>query len=709
MKNVLVSCYKHFNQFLGNHPLLNVLKGIMGGRWKKPVMALRDALAAGDRDGAEKIKKSLPAFTVSAFYEGARRKECMKGYNCVVILDIDKLDADEVDPVVWKASDSVYTLFAFRSPGGRGVKIGVDPLAEGGQPLIGHALTVENHRATFEACKGYYEALLGIEVDPSGKDPGRLCFVSWDPDMYLAENRDLKSLRSLRSLRDLETPGNSKVPKTPNSPKEHSPTFKRLRRKISRKIKYADGSRNNYLYSFAILCCEEGIPIDATLTYCLKQFKDLPENEIRPTLQSAYTRFSGQPEGKKEQKKASIIREIQYELGQHYQFRYNQVMNCIEYRRPHSIEPFRMLDKKKENTMWCDLMDKSINCSQKTMQAVLLSDFTPDYHPFREYFNNLPAWDGVTDHITAVADRVQTTNPEWWHECFRRWIVALVACAIQPGVENHTVLMLDGEQGTGKTRWCCNLVPPELHEYRHSGPANPRSKDIRIGMSQCLLINLDELHALDEMELNQMKEMITTGVIRERVPYGERANQHERVCSYTASIDSSLVLTDINGSRRFLCFHVLSIDYLSPIDYAALYSQAVSLLNDGFKYWFDRSEIELFNANNEEFRIHYPEEELFYTYYRKPRPDEAKKSYLTTAQILHQLCLKSFLKITPKSTKLLASVLKKAGFEQVRRQNRRLFVVVELTQDEIRAEKEGTTEQTEENGKGTDKQGTLPL
>lgn len=65
-------------------------------RWANLIVAHRDALAAGDKERAEKIKKSLPAFTVSATYEGARRAENIMQYNGIVVLDIDKLDADEV-------------------------------------------------------------------------------------------------------------------------------------------------------------------------------------------------------------------------------------------------------------------------------------------------------------------------------------------------------------------------------------------------------------------------------------------------------------------------------------------------------------------------------------------------------------------------------------------------------------------------------------
>lgn len=692
MNDLLVTCYERFKQNLGSFPLIKILNGIKTGRWSRPVKALRDARAANDSVKAEQIKKSLPAFTLSATYKDARRKENLLHYNGIVILDIDKLDTDEVDPALWRASDCPYTVFAFRSPGGCGVKIGVNPVMPANAPLTELALTVENHKAIFEACKLHYEQLLAVDIDPSGKDPGRLCFVSDDPDMYISP------LFYGEAVIPVEKQMPTEPSKTTEIAAEWKTLFRQIRKKVTRVMKYTDGNRNNYVFRFALHCCKEGIPMDETLSYCKTNFTGLPTDEIIHTLQSAYKSDGEMPASKagKTPKRQKGVLALQDELSVNYAFRYNVVTRQLEFRPKKPGKTYETLTRKAENTLWCELLNKGINCQMKTFQALLRSDFVPDFNPFLSYFDNLPAWDGQTDYIMQVAETIQTTNQEWWHECFRRWIVALVACATIPEVENHTVLMFDGEQGTGKTRWCLNLVPPQLHTYRHSGPANPRSKDIRIGLSECILINLDELHALNEQELNQMKEMITAGVIRERRPYAENAEQHGRVASFTSSIDSTQVLTDINGSRRFLCFRVKKIDYLTPIDYTGLYSQALALLRSDFKYWFDRDDIERLNANNEDFRVHYPEEEFFYTYYRKPRPGDTVVSYLTAAQIMHVLCQKTYLHVTPRGTKLLASILKKSGFEQLRRNNRRLFAVVPLTDDEIRAEKEGRYLRNEE-------------
>jgi hypothetical protein len=72
-----------------------------------------------------------------------------------------------------KAAASPYTLAAFVSPSGDGLKVIC-------RPRTRFPLTIENHLKAFNLCADYYELLLGVKADRSGKDVGRLCFVSFD-------------------------------------------------------------------------------------------------------------------------------------------------------------------------------------------------------------------------------------------------------------------------------------------------------------------------------------------------------------------------------------------------------------------------------------------------------------------------------------------------------------------------------------------------
>jgi hypothetical protein len=193
---VLISIFKEFFRHAGNMPLAMMCDRIQSGFYANVITPLREAIAQGDLELAERLKKALPAFTLSATYNGRRKDDCIVNYNGLIMLDIDKQEPETIDDLAAKAAELEGTVFTFRSPSGNGLKIGVRPKTMGyGEnisspqtpnakpqtPYITWALTLDRHRDTFNFVKEVYESALGVVIDPSGKDAGRLCFVSYDP------------------------------------------------------------------------------------------------------------------------------------------------------------------------------------------------------------------------------------------------------------------------------------------------------------------------------------------------------------------------------------------------------------------------------------------------------------------------------------------------------------------------------------------------
>jgi len=717
-----VTIYEGFNKNRGDFPLLAILNGIRDGRWSKTVVAIREALQAGDNEKADRMKKGLPAFTFSANYTGSRKKDSMSHYTGLIMLDIDKLDADQIDPVIWVASDSPYTLFCFRSPSGCGVKIGVDPLAIGALPLVGHPLTVVNHKETFKACAAYYETLINVPVDPSGKDPGRLCFVSYSPDMYM--NTDALRQASERKTGLAETKTVAEATPEKSAPKKAKKNekpaagslpqdacstlsaLKRIRTRTNASGRYAEGNRNNYIYRFACMCGEENVPKEEAIAYCRSRFKGLPETELIATVESGYRTALENSSGEKQEatngRDKKLVAQTEQWLLSHYHFRYNIVSRVVECKRRNSKTPYQPLNDQTENSIWRALQHDGIPIKILMLHTILLSDFSKDYDPFKDYFNALPAWDGTTDYIRQLAETVEVENAELWYRALRRFLVAMVASALHRNVVNHTVLVLASDQGKGKTTWCLNLIPPELHAYRYSGIPDPRHKDTATIIARCMLVNLDELGMLPMRELNPLKEMITKSVIHMRPTYGRNMEHFQRIASFTGSVNSIQVFSDQSGSRRFACFEARRIDYLSPVNYTGVYSQVMALLGDDFRYWLDDDEIEEMNKNNETFRIRTPEEEIFRTWVRKPKEGDTGIEYLTSAQILAFLCHKVPLQMSHSALTCIGMILKKDGFEHFFRHNKRIYAVVFNTLDEVNAEKKSVGKESSKDHQDND-------
>lgn len=179
------------------------------------------------------------------------------------------------------------------------------------------------------------------------------------------------------------------------------------------------------------------------------------------------------------------------------------------------------------------------------------------------------------------------------------------------------------------------------------------------------------------------------GVAKEEVvKYARNAETFVRRASFAATVNDSQILTDRTGSRRFLCFETLRIDYTSSIDHAAIYAQALTLYKQGFRYWFADKDITEINENNEPFQQSSPEAELLFTYFRKPVRFEVY-ILLSSSEIMSKIAERTRYSVTTMSVNQLGKVLKSTGFESQKRHGKRLFAVIELTNDQIEARRKG--------------------
>jgi hypothetical protein len=174
---MIVSIFKNFNEVVENAKIVEVLNDIKTGKYINVITYLRKSLAESKMEAYERAKKSLPAFTPSASFKGGRKLEYLTAYTQIVVLDIDKLSKEQLTNAKALAKETPYTFSSFISPSGNGLKI-----------FVRVNSAQENHKEAFIALQKFYEEFLSLPIDKSGKDVTRLCFVSYDTDLYLNEN-----------------------------------------------------------------------------------------------------------------------------------------------------------------------------------------------------------------------------------------------------------------------------------------------------------------------------------------------------------------------------------------------------------------------------------------------------------------------------------------------------------------------------------------
>jgi len=295
---------------------------------------------------------------------------------------------------------------------------------------------------------------------------------------------------------------------------------------------------------------------------------------------------------------------------------------------------------------------------------LLYSDFTEEYDPVIKYFEGLKKWDGSTDYIKELSETItlkDSKQEQQWQKCLRRWLIGYVACAVNSDTVNQTAIILVGLQGIGKSRWLNRLVPEELAKYRFEGTINPDNKDTLIFLSECMLINLDELETLRKSEIGALKTLMTMQAVKVRRPYGRLAEDLARRASFVGSINQTEFLNDATGSRRFLVFETNKVDIDKLPDINNVLAQAYELYKQGERWWFDTAEIAKINMHNKEYAVATYEEELLLQF-ATPNPTNIEwKSATEIAEYIRTVRDKFI--VNDKSVRNLGIALTKHGYE----------------------------------------------
>ena len=657
---------------------------IRSDKHKEKTLQIRQLSDAGNIEGANKLKGTLPGCTPAGTFLGRRKADSICEYASRIVLDVDGVKPEEFNEICRKIEADKHTHVRYTSPK-RGVKIIVcgEPLqlaAEGLSQKERAEIIGSYHSHLFNSLVPYYEELIGAKIDTSGSDVPRISYLCHDPEAYYnpasvafpLSSPGAEAGKQWEKKRPVQPGGGNLHAKTVNWGKENVKgnklskpgvlLFRALQMQLQRSKNYEQGNRNNFLFNLACKCNEAGMPQELLLNLMAGSYSDIDRHEMESIAGSAYSNTENHGIHPLTRQAIRVLYAQCY-LKDKYDFRFNEIKGILEFRIRESDDLFIPLEDRHRNSLWVELSEHGSECSAEQLYSILNSDFSPSFNPLKEYFCNLPQWDGK-DHIGTFANRVTTTCQEHWLTCFSKWICAMVAAVVFPDVQNHTVVILDGHQSIGKTTFVRSILPPVLREYYCEDRINTESKDDMIKVYQSLIINTEEIEGMTGRELNQYKALITRSTMNIRMPYDRTTKIRKRIDSFMGTTNNHDVLTDNTGNRRFLCFEALRFDNESPVDYEQLYAHVMHKLTvEHFRYWFTREEAVQVNKHNESFMQRTVEEEFIITNLRKPQAGD-KASYLTASDVADLFHKRNGINITHAGKILIGRILKKAGYRR---------------------------------------------
>ena len=347
----------------------------------------------------------------------------------------------------------------------------------------------------------------------------------------------------------------------------------------------------------------------------------------------------------------SLTREARTVLCTHYDLRYNVLEGQAEIRLKGKegmrAVDFRAVTPQVLNTLVLRLHEEGLPVWDRDVQRLLCSLEPRQYHPIAEYLDHLPAWDGM-DRVGELARRVSTE--ELWVRVFRTWMRGMVqqwtlvtapAGHTQDGCNQLSPVLISAEQGLHKSSFCRMLLPPELSALYTDKFELGGKQNLEFPLCRYALVNLDEFDRFSTAQMAKLKNLMQLGRMNVRRPHATHFESMQRTASFIGTSNTTELLTDPTGSRRFFCQEVSeAIDCTTPIDHDQLYAQILSELSAGQPYYLSKADELAVQQHNRRYYRASALREAFLTLFRKPTTDSAEDNraeWLTATEIYRHL------------------------------------------------------------------------
>ena len=294
------------------------------------------------------------------------------------------------------------------------------------------------------------------------------------------------------------------------------------------------------------------------------------------------------------------------------------------------------------------------------------------YNPAVNWIQSKP-WDGQ-DRLNLLLNTVVSYGDnEFKNTLITRWLISAVVAAYSlDGITAQGILVFQGEQSVGKTRWFNSLVPKKLNLTKDGVLLKPDDKDSVKQACSNWLVELGEIDStFRKSDVAALKAFVTSDMDVLRMPYAKRESKFARRTVFFGSVNPSEFLADETGNRRYWTVACKSIDHNHSIDMQQVWAQVKSLVDQGYSYYLTDQELKTLNAQNEDHSRGSLIEDLVFSKFDWDSP-LSKWEMLTATHILKML---GIVKPSNSETREVSALIKKNNGNTTKRTGGARFVL----------------------------------
>jgi putative DNA primase/helicase len=296
-----------------------------------------------------------------------------------------------------------------------------------------------------------------------------------------------------------------------------------------------------------------------------------------------------------------------------------------------------------DNATFADIIDACVRFKMPTGNLVSylikLADLN-QYNPVINWIESKP-WD-KTPRLQSLYNTIKSKNEELDPSIkilkeilIRRWMLSAIAAAYRPnGVSARGVLVFQGDQYLGKTKWFMSLVPAELGLAAEGLTLKTDDKDSVYQLLQYWIVELGELDStFRKSDIAQLKSFIPKNRDTIRLPFMPKSSTFPRRTVMFGSVNPEHYLNDPTGNTRFWTIACESINFDHGLDMQQIWAELLLEYKAGQSWYLTSDEMDELNNHNAEFTTKEPVEERIAGYYDWTRKDGTWK---TATEILDE-------------------------------------------------------------------------
>jgi predicted P-loop ATPase len=193
-----------------------------------------------------------------------------------------------------------------------------------------------------------------------------------------------------------------------------------------------------------------------------------------------------------------------------------------------------------------------------TLDALRLRCLDHIFDPVRDYLDGL-RWDGVKRLDTWLVKYCRATDTPLNRAIGRKMLVAAVRRVKEPGCKFDYIVVLEGEQGIGKSSVLKILAGED--NFSDNEILGLHKREQQEAIQGVWIYEVAELEGLHKSEVTRVKLFASKTYDSARPAYGRSRVDRPRRCIFVATTNDNTYLRDTTGNRRFwpVCVGVIDL------------------------------------------------------------------------------------------------------------------------------------------------------